>query len=428
VANPYADNVRAAARPVDGAGADYDELVDALGQTRVVLLGEASHGSQEFYRERARITQRLISEYGFTAVCIEGDWPDSQRVDRYVRGRSEDAGAVEALGGFRRFPAWMWRNREASDLVAWLRSYNDERSSEAQAGFYGLDLYSLHTSLEAVLGYLWTRDGEAHARARRRYACFDQVRDPVEYAYEVGYGLGQSCEDEAVAELVELSRQRDPKDSELFSAIENARLVVDAERYYRLMFQSDVSSWNLRDKHMFDTLVAIDAHLSAVAPARLIVWAHNSHVGDARATEMGERGEWNIGQLAREHYGDEVTTVGFTTYSGTVTAASDWGGAEELKRVRPALEQSYEAFFHAVGPERFWLPLSAGLVPERLLERAIGVIYRPETERQSHYFEAQLAAQFDYLVHLDRTHAVQPLDPGESWQGGEVPETYPSAL
>jgi erythromycin esterase-like protein len=320
----------------------------------------------------------------------------------------------------------MWRNHEVADFVAWLRAHND--SAEAVAGFYGIDLYSLHGSIAAVLDYLATTDDDAYELARRRYACFGGAGDPQEYAYRAGFGRGQSCEDEAVATLLDLQERQAPDDSGLFSAVENARLVVDAERYYRLMFRGDVSSWNLRDRHMMDVVCAVDERLSQDKPARLVVWAHNSHLGDARATEMGRHGEWNVGQLARERYGEEVFNLGFTSYDGTVTAASDWGEEEELKRVRPARPDSYEHLLHeASGGRNVWLPTSRAL-PAQRLERAIGVIYRPETERASHYFDADLAAQFDYVIHCDHTHGVEPLEPGERWQGGEVPETYPFAV
>lgn len=425
----YAAAIRAAVHPLHGARDDYDHLLELVGGARVVLLGEATHGTQEFYRERARITSRLISELEFDAVAVEGDWPDAYRVDRYVRGRSQDAGAAEALGSFKRFPAWMWRNREVVDFVAWLRSYNDFHAH--QAGFYGLDLYSLYASIEAVLGYLWNHDGEAHARARERYSCFGGVRDLTEYAYQAGYGSGRSCEDEAVAQLLELQRRSQSGD-EFFSAEQNARLVVNAERYYRTMFRAQVSSWNLRDRHMADTLLAIDERLSGQLgrPAKLVIWAHNSHVGDARATQMGRYGELSLGQLAREIYGSQAFNVGFTTYTGSVTAAASWDAPAELMRVLPAAPDSYEGLFHVLGPERFWLPLKGqrDLVPAELLERAIGVLYLPHQERQSHYFAADLAHQFDAVIHIDETTALAPLERGDLWRPGEeAPETFPFA-
>ncbi|HEX4947790.1 MAG TPA: erythromycin esterase family protein [Blastocatellia bacterium] len=430
-----------------GAMADYDPLLEMIGDASFVLLGEASHGTHEFYRERAQITKRLIQEKGFTAVAVEADWPDAYRVNRYVRGVSDDQDAEESLGGFERFPQWMWRNAEILDFVGWLRNYNDHLGPNAQKiGFYGLDLYSLFTSIEAVLDYLDKVDPEGAQRARGRYACFDHFQeDSQRYGYAAGFNLSPSCEGEAIAQLVELQRRaaelasRDGRVAadEFFFAEQNARLVKNAEEYYRTMFRGRVSSWNLRDRHMAETLHALAAYLTTqqqpAKPARIVVWEHNSHLGDARATEMGERGEWNLGQLAREQYGRDAVLVGFTTHHGTVTAASDWGGAAERKKVRPALPHSVEQLFHETELPRFLLvmreneKLAASLHSQRL-ERAIGVIYRPETERQSHYFYARLSEQFDAVLHFDETRAVEPLARTPKWEQGEVPETFPSGL
>jgi erythromycin esterase-like protein len=440
--------VREAAHPLTGAPADYDPLMELIGDARFVLLGEASHGTHEFYRERAQITKRLIEERGFTAVAVEADWPDAYRVNRYVRGRGGDKSADEALSGFKRFPQWMWRNADVLDFTGWLRERNDRLPATAtKVGFYGLDLYSLHASMEAVLSYLDKIDPEAARRARSRYSCFDHFgEDTQTYGYAAGFGLTESCEREVVGQLVELQRRAAEYASrdghvameEFFFAEQNARLVRNAEEYYRSMFRGRVSSWNLRDRHMAETLAALAAHLErhGGAAAKVVVWEHNSHLGDARATQMGEGGEWNVGQLVRERHGQEAVLVGFTTYAGTVTASSDWGGTAERKRVRPALEESYEALFHDVGQPRFLLDLrdsgrAASVLGESRLERAIGVIYRPETERQSHYFYARLPAQFDAVLHFDETRAVEPLERTALWQGGETgeaPETFPSGL
>lgn len=423
---------------------DYDPLLEAVGDARFVLLGEASHGTHEFYRERAQITKRLIEEKGFTAVAVEADFPDAYRVNRYVRGEGADEDAVEALGGFKRFPAWMWRNADVLDFVGWLREHNDRLPAEtAKVGFYGLDLYSLHASIEAVLDYLEKIDPEGAQRARARYSCFEHFgADTQAYGYATGYGFMQSCENEVVSQLVEMRRRaaelatrdgRVARDA-FFFAEQNARLVKNAEQYYRMMYRSDVSSWNLRDRHMAETLAALDGHLSGEdKPAKIVVWEHNSHLGDARATEMGRRGEWNVGQLVRQKYGREVFSVGFTTYAGTVTAATDWGGAAERKRVRAALPGSYEALFHELDMERFLLLMRNGskarvALASPLLERAIGVIYRPETERQSHYFEARLSEQFDAVIHFDETRAVEPLERTARWDAGEEFETFPSGI
>jgi erythromycin esterase-like protein len=436
------NTVREAAHPLVGATQDYDPVVELVGDARFVLIGEASHGTHEFYDERAQITKRLITEKGFTAVAVEADWPDAYRVNCYVRGASGDADASDALAGFQRFPTWMWRNTVVRAFVEWLRAHNKALPSDApKAGFYGLDLYSLFTSIEAVVGYLDKVDPEAARRARERYACLEHFgRDSESYGYATGLGLAEPCEDEVVSQLVELQRyaaeyaRRDGRvaEDDFFYAEQNARLAKNAERYYRAMFRGRVSSWNLRDRHMAETLDALVAHLDQQSGRRTkaVVWAHNSHLGDARATEMGESGELNLGQLVREQYSREAVLVGFSTYRGTVTAASDWGGAAERKRVRPALQGSYEELFHEVGLPRFVLSLrddgaaAQGLRRPRL-ERAIGVIYRPQTERTSHYFHARLPEQFDAVLHLDETRAVEPLERSAQWETGEAPETFP---
>jgi erythromycin esterase-like protein len=384
----------------------------------------------------------LIEEKGFTAVAVEADWPDAYRVNRYVRGASNDSDSEEALSGFRRFPTWMWRNADVLDFVGWLRERNDAFSPGAtKAGFYGLDLYSLHASIEAVLNYLHKVDPDAARRARYRYSCFDHFgEDTQAYGYAASFGLAESCEDEALGQLIELQQRaaayasRDGRvaDDEFFFAEQNARLVKNAEEYYRSMFRGRVESWNRRDAHMAETLEALAAHLeSRGGVAKIVIWEHNSHLGDARATEIGEAGEFNVGQLVRERYADESVLVGFTTHHGTVTAASNWDAPAERKRVRPALPGSYEALFHEVAIPRFMLDLRNGDPAESLreprLERAIGVIYRPETERQSHYFHARLADQFDAVLHFDETRAVEPLERVAA-PSGEVAETFPTGV
>jgi erythromycin esterase-like protein/predicted phosphoribosyltransferase len=436
--------IRNAVHPVDADAGRYDPLLKLIGDARFVLLGEASHGTHEFYQERAEITKRLIREKGFTAVAVEADWPDAYRVNCFVRGANADATADAALGDFRRFPQWMWRNEVVRDFVDWLRLHNDEQTAASRkTGFYGLDLYSLHASIEAVITYLDAVDPEAAARARRRYSCFDHFGDDAQlYGYATSLGAAEPCEDEVVTQLLELQRRaaelasRDGRIAEdnLFHAEQNARLARNAEAYYRSMFRGRVSSWNLRDRHMAETLEELVAHLERRGGrTKVVVWAHNSHLGDARATQMGGEGELNLGQLVRERHGDDSRLIGFSTYAGTVTAASEWGGPAERKRVRPGLPGSYEALFHEMVIPRFTLPLrGGGVVAERLreprLQRAIGVIYRPETERLSHYFDARLADQFDAVIHLDETSAVAPLESTAEWTAGELPETYPSAL
>ena len=427
-----------------GSPNDFASLVDLIGDARFVLLGEASHGTHEFYRIRAQISKVLIAQCGFNAVAVEADWPDAYRVNRFVRGASKESDSVDALSGFLRFPQWMWRNADVLDFVGWLREHNDEQALEdRKCGFYGLDLYSLHASIEAVLAYLNKLDPEAASRARHYYSCFEHFgKDITTYGYATGFRMTPSCQEAVIKNLVELRRnameyvQRDGQVAAdaYFCAEQNALVVRNAEEYYRNMFRREVSSWNLRDTHMMESLLRLAIHLSNQRPpAKIIVWAHNSHLGDARATQMGERGELNLGQLVREHFGKEAVSIGFTTYDGTVTAASDWDSPAERKNVRPAHPESYEALFHNVDVRNFFLDLrkdvdvAASLRNERL-ERAIGVIYRPDTELISHYFHARLPDQFDAILHYDHTRAVEPLERTAEWEMGEVEETFPSGL
>jgi erythromycin esterase-like protein len=443
VATSGAPTLRSCAHPLTGTAGDYDALLQLIGDARVVLLGEASHGTHEFYRERARITQRLITERQFHAVAVEADWPDAYRVNRWVRCVGGDSSALEALADFQRFPRWMWRNHDVLTFLEWLRQYNERQDSGSRVGFYGLDLYSLFRSIEAVIGFLEQVDPEAARRARYRYGCFEHFgEDTQAYGYAAEFGLSQSCEDQAVQQLLDLQRQAASlsrndgaiPDDEFFQAEQNARLVKNAEEYYRTMFRGRVSSWNLRDSHMAETLDALISHLDRrYGRSKVVVWEHNSHVGDARATAMGDGGEWNVGQLSRERFGADAVLVGFSTYHGTVTAASEWDAPAERKRVRPGLAGSWEALFHGLDIPAFLLPFRERqsmpeVVNRNLLERAIGVIYRPETERMSHYFEARLPEQFDALIHFDETHGVEPLDRTAGWDTGEPPETYPSGL
>ena len=438
--SPNLDILRTAAHRITNSNRSLDPVMHLAGDASFVLLGEASHGTHDFYAARAEITKRLIAEKGFQAIAVEADWPDADRVNRFVRARSNDATASDALSGFTRFPVWMWRNRDVENFVRWLRQYNDSRPKHAsQVGFYGLDLYSLNRSRDEVVRYLEKLDPDAARRARQRYSCFDHFgEDEQAYGYAASFDLSQSCREEVVRQLKDLQGRafeylhRDGRvaEDDFFSAEQNARLVRNAEEYYRGMFQGRVNTWNLRDRHMAETLQALSAHLdSRFGRGRIVVWAHNSHLGNARATDRSKYGEWNLGQLVRERYAQSVL-VGFTTYIGTVTAASDWGGLHETKRVRPALAGSYEAVFHQVEIPRFLATfagdekLAAEFRHERL-ERAIGVIYRPETERLSHYFNARIADQFDAVLHFDETTAIEPLPHAEEEQTPEVPETYP---
>jgi erythromycin esterase-like protein len=443
VESRVAADLRHAAIPLTGDAREHDRLYAMIGEAPVVLIGEATHGTHEFYRTRAELTKRLIAEKGFTAVCIEGDWPDAYRVNRYVRGANDDAEALDALGGFTRFPTWMWRNADVLDFVGWLREHNDrlESGTRPKVGFYGLDLYSMYASIEAVLGYLDSIDPAAAARARRHYECLQGYAEyPERYGMAAAYGLEPRCREEVLAALLDIQRKASSyarldgrvAEDQYFYAEQNARIVANAERYYRAMIDYSASTWNLRDEHMSDTLDRLLHHLARErGSAKAVVWAHNSHVGNADATSMGLRGETNIGALTRRRYGDQSVAIGFSTYTGTVTAAADWHAPEERKNVRPARSDSYEHLFHEVGAARFWVPLReyrpqlAGL-PAQARERAIGVIYRPETELQSHYFRARLIDQFDAIYHFDVTRAVEPLEHSALWREGEVPEAYPT--
>ena len=447
-ARTAAEVVASVAIDAPGGVPPREALEELIGDARVVLIGESSHGTHEFYEARAEITKWLIEEKGFCAVAAEADWPDAYRVNRYVRGLGVDENADEALRGFERFPAWMWRNTVVRDFVDWLRIRNRRHGSngQQQAGFYGLDLYSLHRSMQEVISYLDKIDPRAAARARERYACFDHASadDAQAYGFSAAFGAGPSCENQAIEQLVEIQRnalayaRRDGllAEDELFYAQQNARTVRNAEEYYRAMFSGRVTSWNLRDKHMVQTLEALLQHFDRhhdVPSARIVVWAHNSHVGDARATEVWSDGQLTLGQLVRERYGDESRLIGLSTYAGTVTAASEWGSVAERKVVRPALNGSIEELLHETGRNAFLV--SAHISPEAAealsvvrLGRAIGVIYRPETERQSHYFHVRPADQFDAMIHIDSTRALEPLEPTSRWIAGETPETYPSGL
>ena len=409
-------------------------MFERFADARVVLLGEASHGTSEFYRARAAITQHLIEKHGFTIIAAEADWPDAAAVDRYVRHKEK----TDAPAPFQRFPTWMWRNTDIAALTGWLRSYNADREEEGRAGFYGLDLYSMNASIGAVLDYLDEADPQAAAVARERYGCLTPYQnEPAAYGRAVLTEDYEACEEEVIRQCRELleARLADGGGEGLFDAAQNARLVASAERYYRIMYYGGAESWNLRDTHMAETLEQL---LEAKGPrAKAVVWAHNSHIGDARHTEMGAvRHEVNLGQLCRERIGD-CALIGFGTHAGTVAAASDWDGDMEVKRVRPSLEGSVERLCHDAGEAgagpAFLLDLREGrneamrrvLLSERI-ERFIGVIYRPETERLSHYADVSLARQFDAYAFFDETEAVTPLGPDHA--AGGVPDTYPFGL
>jgi protein-L-isoaspartate(D-aspartate) O-methyltransferase len=409
-----------------------DSLLDRIGDARVVLLGEATHGTSEFYRMRARITQALIERKGFDIVAAEADWPDAARIDHYVRDRDVPA---QEWSAFARFPTWMWRNHEFLEFVEWMRIHNRERPRERRVRFAGLDLYSLYNSIAEVLRFLDDRDPSAAQVARERYGCLTPWQsDPAAYGRATLKGEYRSCEKDVALMLEGLLKKQlrfmHADDEALFDSIQNARLVVDAEAYYRIMYYGSHQSWNLRDRHMFDTLETL---LRFKGPeSKAVIWEHNSHVGDARATSMSARGEFNVGELCRKKFGDAAYLVGFGTDHGTVAAASYWDGPMEVKAVVPSHADSYEAVFHGVEAPGLLLGLRESLntdlnrqLMEARLERAIGVIYRPETELASHYFQAVLPRQFDEYIWFDRTRAVTPLDV-RTLEG--VPDTFPFGL
>jgi erythromycin esterase-like protein len=433
-AEAAAEHVRRCCEPLpsladpEAFGAAFDRFADA----KVVLLGEATHGTAEFYRARAAITRRLAACHGFNIVAVEADWPDAGRIDRYVRQRAPATVREEA---FARFPTWMWRNTDVLDFIEWLRRHNEACQPEGRVEFRGLDIYSLRGSIAGVLDYLDRVDPALAATARRRYGCLTPWQvEPTDYGRAVLHGANDPCEDAIVAQLREILDKRleyMARDEEgFFDAAQNARIVRAAERYYRIMYLGSTESWNLRDRHMFDTLQAV---LRARGEdARAVVWAHNSHIGNAAATEMGWSGEFNIGELCRTAFGRDAVLIGFGTDRGQVAAASDWDGEMEIKDIRPARKDSYEWVFRAAGvpcaltdwrrPERNEL---RDALSRPRLERAIGVIYRPETELQSHYFEAVLPDQFDAFVWFEETRPVTPLPTGRPHG---VPETYPFGL
>jgi erythromycin esterase-like protein len=418
--------VREAALPLTGEDRDYDPLMEMVGDSRFVLLGDATHGTHEFYRERARITERLIREKGFDAVAIEGDWQDASRVNRYVRGLASDASAEAALSGFRDFPGWMWGNTDVRDLVDWLHEHNASLPAAERVGFYGLDVYGVVGSADAVVASLKGLDPAAARRAAKRYGCFSRYRgDFPSYGLDAAAHPVRSCERKAVEQLQEVRGRiaiqkpgADPAQSEeLFALVQNARVVRNGEAYYRVLGAgSNVSSWNLRDRHMAATLDELAAHVGKPGrPGKIVVWAHSSHLGDARVTQRADFGELNLGQLVRQRYGASAVLVGFTTYTGTVTAASEWGEHGKLKQVRPALRESYAGLFHEAGIGDSLLVMRgngelAKALGEPRPERAIGVLYHPQEERRAHYLKTRLSQQFDAVVYFDQTRSVERLE------------------
>jgi len=427
-----AELIAEACEPISSIeSAQLGPLLARIGDARVVLLGEATHGTSEFYRMRDRITRELITKKGFRLVAIEGDWPDAARVDHYVRHLEYSPSEWTA---FARFPTWMWRNMEVRAFVDWLRAHNASLKPAVRIAFHGLDLYSLYDSIRAVLKYLDDVDPATARVARERYGCLTPWQsDPATYGHAALTGSYQTCESEVAVVLKNLLQQRSAyaeRDGERFmDAVQNARLIANAERYYRIMYYGSRASWNLRDSHMFETLKTLLAYHGP--NSKIVVWAHNSHIGDAAATEMHSRGEYNLGHLCRKEFGNQSYSIGFGTFTGTVAAASDWDGPMEIKTVRPAMPESYEYVCHQTAIPSFLLDLRKApaavlnALRKPRLERAIGVIYRPNTELASHYFQAVLPEQFDEYVWFDRTNAVTPFETKEL---EDMPDTYPFGL
>lgn len=403
----------------------FRPLLEQIGDARIVLLGEATHGTQEFYQTRIQLSKYLIEEKGFHAIAFEADWPHVYPMHRYIQGVTNESTPLMALSEFKRFPQWMWRNATIPPFLDWLKKYNTQ--AEIKVGLYGLDLYSLNDSIQAVIEFLKSENPDLAKHAIKNYSCFDHVAvDPQLYAYLVHTKAKKSCVQAVTAQLLEMQQhvfnQIDQDNLEKkerhFYATQNARLVKNAEHYYRALFESREETWNIRDQHMGETLQNILSHIenSTQTPAKIIVWAHNSHIGDARATEMGSKGEINLGQIVREHFSQTSFHIGFSTYSGKVCAASEWDNPVEVKTIVPGISESYEALFHKLRYKDFILFLHQGKHVEHLLavsrlQRAIGVIYRPDTERFSHYFFTKLPYQFDALIHFDLTSPLKPLDP-----------------
>lgn len=445
---PYLlQELQRACRPFAHFSELAERLVGELQRAQVVLLGEATHGTEEFYRARVALTRSLIERGMVGAVALESDWPDAFRVNRYVRGAGDDGSAEEALREYTRFPRWMWRNVVVLEFVEWLRTFNAQRPEEERTGIYGLDLYALYQSVDAVVRYLAGIDPDAAARAATRYGCYELYgKEPQNYGLASSFGVSRDCEEEAIAQVEELrrnamrylERRGHAGADEQFAAERNAVAVREGARYYRAMFSGEENTWNLRDRHMWDTLRSLLAFLERTQrrTRTVVVWAHNSHIGDAAATQHGQLGQLNLGQLAREALGEKAWLLGFSTYNGVVTAAANWGEEPQVWRVEDAIEGSYESLFHDLGKPSFLLPIRSNdtlrhALEGQRLQRAIGVIYLPHRERQSHYLYTDLRTQFDAVVHLDTTSAIMPLDHAQPAPPSEslvVEETYPSGL
>lgn len=417
------------------------KFLDKLKQPKIIMMGEATHGTHEFYKARIELTKQLILDENLTAIMIEGDWPAAYKVNKYIQNLSEDKTAFDSLDLFTQFPMWMWRNKDILEFIEWLRNHNSKKPALEKVGFYGLDLYSLHASIHAVIEYLEKVDPQEANAAKQRYACFDKFGyDMQKYGYIVSNNLSLDCRREIIEQLVNLQNNAIKylndnglvREDELFSAEQNATVVKDAESYYKSLFAGNSNtSWNIRDTHMVKTLEALYKHQSSQnRNPKIAVWAHNSHIGDANATQFGVQGQINIGQLAREYFGDNnVFLLGFSTYHGSVSAASGWNQPVERKTVRKAIPESYEEAFHEADLNDFLILMDQFEdIKNPLLQRAIGVIYAPATERYSHYFYADIKNQFDAIIHYDKTNALEPLEKTALWEEGEFPETYPSGI
>ena len=434
--------IQTLAHPLVGTERNYDPLLQLVGEAKIVVLGAQTHGTHEFCSERAQITRRLIIEKGFQAIALEGDWPDVSRLNEYVRGNGIDPDSNSALSGFTAFPAWLWRNADMLDFIGWLKSWNDLREDQSEkAGIYGLDLYGLHKSIAEVVSGLKKIDPTMASEIKECYRCFEEANGGRRYGFAADIGIRKSCEEEALKALVELRRKRaeitrkagKTFDEELFSAEQNAYLVEDAERYYRAMFRDRTMAWNLREVHMQRAAQLLMRHLEKNhAAPKLVIWVHNLHAGDARAEEPSVAAKINLGQLLREQYGHEVVLVGFTTHSGTVTAALDWWDSPPEQLVLPpAIQGSHEEVFHELDSPDFMLNLRSNriqLLAEPRLQRTVGIVYRPDMEIDHQYFKVRLNAQFDAILHFDKTRAVEPIEHTTGWDRAEMPETFPTGV
>ncbi len=414
----------------------YENILNEIGNAQIVLLGEATHGTKEFYEMRAEISKKLITEKNFNAITIEGDWPDAYQINNFITD-DNFSDPKESLSVFNRFPTWMWQNTEILKLIIWLKDFNKEKKEKIN--FFGLDLYSMYKSVDVIISYLEKVDAKAADEAKYYYSCFEQFRrDPQAYGYYVFSQLSESCQNEVIQELKNLEnlqwkliKEKKISQDDSFYLMQNAKVVKNSEIYYRSLYINEVNNWNLRDSHMMETLEEIIKYYNkkGIKKPKIIVWAHNSHIGNSAFTQMSLQEEFNIGQLVKEKFNNNSFSLGFTTYNGTVSAASNWDNPVERKIIRNALPESYEFLFHQIGIANFLLILNEkNLIPKNLLERAIGVVYMPQTERMSHYFYADLENQFDAVIHCDKTTALEPLEKTSKWIDGEVPETYPSGL